>query len=128
MLAIMPWVFSSCYSDDSSLGDPASVQSIEINDIPPQSVISYAGNVLSINPEITTDYPENDLQYTWYLYVDNSFDGTGFRDTVIGNERNLNYEVNLASGAYVVVLEVKSRTTGYARYTRTSLNVSTEFS
>lgn len=128
MLAVMPWVFSSCYSDDSSLGDPSSVQSIEIKDIPAQSVISYAGNFLNITPEITTDYPESDLQYRWYLYVDNSFDGAGFRDMEIGQERNLNYEVNLASGAYVVVLEVKSMSTGYARYTRTSLNVSTEFS
>lgn len=128
MLAVMPWVFSSCYSDDSSLGDPSSVQSIEITDIPAQSVISYVGNILSITPEITTDYPESDLQYTWYLYVANSFDGAGFRDMEIGHERTLNYEVNLASGAYVIVLEVKSLTTGYARYTRTSLNVSTEFS
>ena len=66
MLAVMPWVFSSCYSDDSSLGDPSSVQSIEIKDIPAQSVISYAGNFLNITPEITTDYPESDLQYRWY--------------------------------------------------------------
>ena len=128
MAALISFTVSSCYSDDSSLGDPSSVQSIEISDIPPQSVISYAGNVLSITPEITTGYPESDLQYTWYIYVDKDINTTGFRSNVIGNERTLNYEVNLASGAYVVVLEVKSITTGYARYTRTTLNVSTEFS
>ena len=71
---LLPWAVASCYSDDSSLGDPASVKSIEIKDIPPQSAVSFAGKTLTITPEITTDYPESDLKYTWYIYVANSFE------------------------------------------------------
>lgn len=128
MAVLLPLAVASCYSDDSSLGNPDNAKSIEISDIPAQAIISFAGNKLNITPEIETTYPESDLEYTWYLYVANSFESAGFRDIVIGNERELNYEVNLGSGTYVVVLEVKSKTTGYARYTRTTLNVSTEFS
>ena len=125
---LLPLAVASCYSDDSSLGDPASVKSIEIKDIPPQSAVSFAGKTLTITPEITTDYPESDLKYTWYIYVANSFEEAHFRDVPICYERDLNYEVNLSSGTYVLVLEVKSESTGYARYTRTQLNVATEFS
>lgn len=128
MAALLPLTVGSCYSDDSSLGNPDAAKSIEITDIPAQSAVSFAGQTLTITPEISTDYPESDLQYTWYLYVANSFEPAHFRDVVIGNERVLNYEVNLKSGTYVIVLEAKSKTTGYARLTRTTLNVATEFS
>ena len=119
---------ASCYSDDSSLGDPASVPTIEIGEMAEQSVVSYAGNSLVIEPEVKTAYSDDDLQYTWYLYIDKSYSDDGFRGTVIGTQKKLDYEVNLSSGVYVVTLEVKVKATGLAQYARTNLSVSTEFS
>ena len=118
----------SCYSDSSSLGDPDSVPTIEITEMPEQSIVSYKGNHLQITPEIKTAYNDSQLQYTWYLYIDKEHDEAGFRKNVIGTERNLDYEVNLSSGLYVVCLEVKVKETGLAQYARTNLSVSTEFS
>lgn len=125
---LMSIVLSSCFSDDSSLGDPSSVPSIEIAEMPDQSIISYAGNHLTIVPEIKTAYKESELQYTWYVYVDKEHSDAGFRQNVIGTEHDLDYEVNLSSGLYVVCLEVKVKATGLAQYARTNLTVSTEFS
>lgn len=119
---------SSCYRDSSSLGDPDSVPTIDIAEMPEQSIVSYKGNHLQITPEIKTVYNDSQLQYTWYLYIDKEHDEAGFRKNIIGTERNLDYEVNLSSGLYVVCLEVKVKETGLAQYARTNLSVSTEFS
>lgn len=127
-VVLAPLFLACCYDDKSSLGNPDSVPAITIGNMEEQSVVSYAGNILTITPEIKSGYDDSDLQYTWYLYVDKSHSEGGFRQTVIGRERNLNYEVNLSSGVYVVALEVKVKSTGLAQYARTNLNVSTEFS
>ena len=125
---LLTFALSSCFSDDSSLGDPNSVPTINIAEIARQAIVSYKGNHLVINPEITSVYDDSQLQYTWYLYIDKAHDKDGFRKNVIGTERNLDYEVNLSSGLYVVCLEVKVKETGLAQYARADLEVSTEFS
>ena len=125
---LMVFTLSSCFSDNSSLGDPESVPTIQIAEIPEQSIVSYTGSHLQITPEINSVYNDSQLQYTWYLYIDKEHDEAGFRKNVIGTERNLDYEVNLSSGLYVVCLEVKVKETGLAQYARTNLSVSTEFS
>lgn len=128
MLGALVLLLSACFSDNSSLGDPDSVPQIGIVEIPEQSVVSYVGDHLVIKPEIETTYDDSQLQYTWYLYVDKEHSKDGFRQNVIGTERNLDYEVNLASGVYVVALEVKVKATGLAQYARANVNVSTAFS
>jgi len=128
LAGVLTFALGACYSDDSSLGDPEKVPTIEIGEMPEQSVVSYAGNHLTISPEVKTKYDDSQLQYTWYLYIDKSYSDAGFREHVIGTERNLDYEVNLSSGVYIITLEVKVKATGLAQYARTNLNVSTAFS
>jgi len=117
----------SCFSDDSTLGDPSKVGSITIADMPASSIISYAGNRLTITPEITSDYEESDLTYAWYLYQKGANAENGFRENCISTDRNLDYEVNLPSGTYYIALEVKSLSTGLAQLAQTTLSTSTAF-
>ena len=128
LLGLLALSLNSCISDGSALGDPDSVPTIGIVEIPEQTAVSYVGNHLTISPEITTTYDDSQLQYTWYLYVDKEHSKDGFRQNIIGTERNLDYEVNLPSGVYVVALEVKVKESGLAQYARANLNVSTAFS
>ena len=128
LLGLLTIVLNSCISDSSSIGDPDSVPTIGIAEIPEQSVVSYVGDHLVIIPEIKSSYDDSQLQYTWYLYVDKEHSKGGFRQNIIGTERNLDYEVNLASGVYVIALEVKVKATGLAQYARANVNVSTAFS
>lgn len=118
---------ASCVSDDSSMGDPSKVGSIEITEMPAQSVVSFAGHVLDINPEIKTLLDESDLEYAWYLYEEKKDLENGFRNNCISHDRNLKYEVNLSSGTYIVALEVKSKSTGLAKLSKFAINASTEF-
>lgn len=120
-------LLAACYSDDSSLGDMSKVGAIEIAEMPAQSVVSYAGNFLSITPDIEASFPEDDLEYAWYLYQERKDEENGFRTNCISHDRNLNYEVNLGSGTYTVALEVKSRSNGFVKLAKMTLNVKTEF-
>ncbi len=125
---LLTLALSSCFSDESSLGDPNSVPTIKVTIPEKTSVVSYKGNHLTINPEIESIYDDSQLQYTWYLYVDKDMSGAHFRDEVIGTERNLDWEVNKPSGVYIVCFEVKVKETGLSQYSQDTLNVSTEFS
>lgn len=119
---------ASCYSDNSSMGDPDSVGKIEIAEMDPQSIISYAGNFLQITPEINSTYPDDDLEYGWYIYTEWTDQENGFRENCISNDRNLNYEMNMPSGSYTLAFEVGSKSTGFKQQTKTTVAVSTEFS
>ena len=118
---------AACYSDDSTLGDLSAVGDIEIAEMPAQSVISYAGNHLMVTPVIESTFGDADLEYAWYIYQEWKEEEDGFRTNCISRERNLDYEVNLASGTYTVALEVKSRSNGLAKLQSMTLNVKTQF-
>lgn len=128
MSVLMAMGLTACYSDDSSMGDASKVGSIEVAEMPTQSIVSYAGNCLKVTPEIKSSYADSDLEYSWYIYQERKDQENGFRKNCISHDRNLNYEVNLSSGAYTVALEVKSKSTGLTQLANMTLNVTTEFS
>ena len=129
LAGLLPLSLTACFSDDSALGDPNSVPTIEIGEMPAQSVVSYIGNHLIITPEIKTIYKDSELEYTWYLYDEKDITKkAGFRDVIIDTKRDLDIEVNLPTGVYTIALEVKVKETGLAEYARTSVKVATAFS
>lgn len=119
---------SSCYEDESTLGTK-NISDITIEGLTDQSVISYIGNKIEIQPNIKTEYPENELQYAWYLYKESGGEvENGYKNQLISNEKNLSYEVNLPSGTYNIVLEVKSLSNNYTKTSTMKIFVSTDFS
>lgn len=120
--------FSACYNDDSTLGSNY-VSNIEISGLVDQSVISYSQNFVNVQPTITTDYPQDQLAYAWYIYADNmSEQENGFRKNRIATTKDLHYEVNIPSGLYHLVFEVTSLSNGFSQTATMNLSVSTAFS
>ena len=124
---------TACFEDDSTLGSDF-IPDITIAELRDTAIVSYAGNVLEITPQVTSEYDESELSYAWYIYNESNgttTDGSeldGFRTEKIGDAKTLSYEVNIPSGLYGIVFEVTEARNGYARRAFMSLSVSTAFS
>lgn len=105
----------SCTDDDSNYG--VDQTNIVIKGIEKKyDVISFAGRHLQINPDITSSFPDNDLEYKWYMYNPNK-GSLGGKDTavVMSTDRNLDLEITLLDGKYSFYYEVGSKSTGYSQ-------------
>ena len=124
---------TACFEDDSTLGSDF-IPDITIAELRDTAIVSYAGNVLEITPQVTSEYDESELSYAWYIY--NESNGTttggsevdGFGTEKIVDAKTLSYELNIPSGLYGIVFEVTEARNGYARRAFMSLSVSTAFS
>lgn len=119
---------SACFSDDSSLGGET-VGEITVSGIADSySNIAYMGEYLDITPQVESG---EEMTYSWLLLSDKTdsedSQGNEIQPEVIGHEKDLHYEVNLAPGTYQVRLEAKGKS-GYTVYKKTSLTVRTTFS
>ena len=137
LVALLPLLFGSCdYTDDSELPNGV-LPTIEISGFEENgySVVSYQGNHLQISPVITTGYNDSQLTYNWYLVDDKASDQAYYNYVstkkdytwkLISNEKNLDYEVNLAPGNYHICLDVVADN-GYTASYNTTLQTSTNF-
>lgn len=122
---VVCFVLSACYKDDSTMGNLASVSDITITQLPDVTLSSYTGEHLVVTPEIKTAYSEEELVYTWYLNAGNEENPNGYRINPIGNRKTLNYPINLPSGTYTIVLEVKAKSNDLTRTSTFHLNTQT---
>lgn len=124
---------TACYEDDSTWGTET-IPDIEIGKFRDTSIVSYNGNKLEVIPDVTTTYPDETLSYAWYYYsgADNSSleEGLkdGYRTRRICETKDLSYEVNLPSGTYTFILEVKTSMNSYVRTESMKVSVTTPFS
>lgn len=106
-------MFSACYEDESSLGT-GSVNDITITQVTEEtiSIPSFQGinlkDIPELKPEITSIYAESELNYNWYLFEKDAESENGYKDFLIASGKELDYEVNLLSGSYILLLEVSS--------------------
>lgn len=119
---------ASCFSDDSSLGN-TTVGDISISGIEESyDKIAYMGEYIDVEPKVEAD---EDVTYTWLLLSGKTgtddADGNEIQPEVIGREKDLRYEVNLAPGTYQLRLVAKGKS-GYAVYKTSTLTVRTTFS
>lgn len=124
---------AACFDDDSKLADP-SHPDIIIGELRDTNIVSFSGNLLPFNPQVTSDYPEEALTYAWYYYSDNdnSTLGEGLpdgcRENKISDKKNLEWEVNLPSGGYTFVFEVRAEAYNYYQLQKAKVTVTTPFS
>lgn len=128
LFLLSSFALCGCINDDSTLSDN-SIKEINISGIEKDyAVVAYTGQHLKIEPTVTDG---GDLDYLWYVI--NSKTGTTtasgdtIQPTIIGHEKNLDYEVNLAPDNYQLRLEAKDKATGIKTYKYCSLTVSTAF-
>ncbi len=129
LILLSSFALGGCIDDDSTLSDN-SIKEITISGIEKSyTATAYTGQRLTIQPDV--DY-DKDLDYLWYVI--NSKTGTTtasgdtIQPTIIGQEKNLDYEVNLAPGNYQLRLQATDKSTGIKSYKYASLEVSTAFS
>ena len=109
---------SSCMEDDSTYGNGSIY--IDISGIESTyNVVSFSNDALEINPEVTTSFDANDLEYEWSYAPSTSGSTTTSSDsviaTVISHEKVLDYESRLSDGIYNFFFTVKSKSTGYSQ-------------
>ncbi|MBQ3827550.1 MAG: hypothetical protein II812_05305 [Prevotella sp.] len=115
LLLMLPLLLGACISDDSTYG--TDTVNLEISGIEDNyNVISYSGDHLIINPQITTTFDEIDLEYNW-AYYDNSRSqaikyGEEILATNIQKEKNLDYLASFPDGTYTLIFRVTSKSTG----------------
>ncbi len=85
------------------------------------------GETLSLPLTVTSEYSEESLRYTWFMYI-NQLDMTNVTVDTISHDKNLNYVVTEEPGAYTLGVKVENVDNGYAVFGTTTLNVGTEFS
>ena len=122
---------TGCFDDDST-SDSGAITKTIITGIDKSYIkTAYVGEHLVINP-VVESFSEDKMEYSWLLLDDKTGtvgkDGKVAEPTVIGNEKNLDYEVKLSPGIYQLRLAATSKDNGYTVYATTELTVRTLFS
>ena len=129
LILLSSFALGGCIDDDSTLSDN-SIKEITITGLEKNyAATAYTGQRLKIEPTVTES---GNLDYLWYVINSKTgtttADGDTIQPTIIGHEKNLDYEVNLAPGNYQLRLQATDKTTGIKAFQYASLTVSTAFS
>lgn len=129
LILLSSFALGGCIDDDSTLSDN-SIKEITITGLEKNyAATAYTGQRLKIEPTVTKN---GNLDYLWYVINSKTgtttADGDTIQPTIIGHEKNLDYEVNLAPGNYQLRLQATDKTTGIMAFQYASLTVSTAFS
>lgn len=125
-------MLTGCFDDDSQMASDT-IRQTTISGIEESYVkTAYVGEHLVINPEVTASYADDQMTYTWLLLNEDTGtkddEGNEVQPTVIGNTRNLDYEVQLPPGSYQVRFLATAKDNGYTAQAMTKLSVRTLFS
>ena len=119
----------ACFEDEGNY-DYRAIGEIGIDSIrPAYSKYSYVGDVLEITPTVTTKYAN--IKYEWRIWKGTgtgyiSIDDEQIESELIGEGKDLSYEVNLAPGDYTIMFRATAEN-GYAALQTATLEVSTQF-
>ena len=121
MLALA--LLSAACSQDKGNYDYVDLKEPVITGLEDQSVQTFSR--LQLTPDLGSDeFPEGEYAYEWKVLNQNSSEEA----VVIGSERNLDYEVTLAPGAYVLYFTLTQISTGLYWQKEINLLVSSSMS
>ena len=132
MILALVFALTGCFDDDSTSDSGAITQTV-ITGIENSYVkTAYVGEHLVINPTVEASVGDDKMEYTWLLLDSKTGsadkNGNQIEPTVIGSEKNLDFEVKLSPGRYQLRLAATSKDNGYTVYAATELTVRTLFS
>lgn len=119
---------TSCIEDESTYG--VDTLRITINGIEDSyDKVSFADEVLTISPVVTSSFDTSDLTYKWTFYDPNKVVGTSvYRAEMITETKDLSLPVNMADGSYVFAFTVSSKSTGYSQTVETNVHIASALS
>lgn len=108
-------LLTACVSEDSQYG--TGTNSITISGIESKyNAVSYAGYSLKITPTVTTNFSDDDLEYTWSYFDPNvNTYNKDIKATIVSHDRNLDMPVNISDGQYTFYYTVTSKSTGLSK-------------
>ena len=129
ILGIMALVFfQGCYEDEGNY-DYTELSAIEIEGIETEYSKRRLMDSLTIQVAVNTDFKEEDLKYTWFIYNQAKVDYINVvKVDTISHEKDFNYLVSQEPGNYILTLKVENTVNRYAVYKSTTLRVESEFS
>ena len=104
-------LLTSCVEDEGSY-DLHPINEIKIDGIEESYSKVSKSESLTIEPKVELsmkDVDESNLVYQWFF---TSGDPINKKHLVIGNEKNLNYKVDIAPGSYTLNFQIYDKTTG----------------
>ena len=126
-LLLFTSLFAACKKDLGNY-DYQDINSVEITNIPP-SLESYRGDSIKVNPQLSFSMDNTGdvslYTYQWFVIDDSNLPVT---KTVIGEEKNLSWQVNLPSvnAAYKIYFRVTEKSTGQIWESKFPLKVVTD--
>lgn len=134
LLAMVSLLLSSCFDDNGNY-TYKDVEEIKIEGLAEMySNNSYNGEVLEIDPVITSNY--TDLTYEWYMWsIDKEGEGSSnwdeneepYKAELISTDKKLSYPVECPIGLYTLMLKVTSSSNGYFAMATTRFDAQTVF-
>lgn len=119
----------ACYDDKGSY-DYVEISKIKITNL--EEVYSKVAfrDTLHVEAIVESDNPTDEFDYLWTLNVTPilGVDNKNIKLDTIGNERILNFPVNINQGFYELVLWVTNKSNGMKIFKDVSLDIVTEFS
>lgn len=121
-------LFQSCYEDEGNY-DYTELSAIEIEGIETSYSKRKLVDTLNIPVTINTEYDQENLKYTWFIYNESKVDYINAVPVdTISREKDLSYLVAADPGNYVLTLKVENTENQYAVYKSVALQVTTQFS
>lgn len=116
IMAAAMLMLASCITDDSTIGqDKAFITISGINAA--YDVVTFNQEPLVIQPEVSSSYAADDLEYNWSFY--NTTESLKrhteeFKATPICDTKDLNKDMGLSDGNYTFIFTVRAKSTGYS--------------
>ena len=114
-------LFQSCYEDEGNY-DYTELSAIEIEGIETSYSKRKLVDTLNIPVTINTEYDQENLKYTWFIYNESKVDYINAVPVdTISREKDLSYLVAADPGNYVLTLKVENTENQYAVYKSVAL-------
>ncbi|MAW95389.1 MULTISPECIES: PKD-like family lipoprotein [unclassified Leeuwenhoekiella] len=133
LFGLFIWLFSSCELENDNIYDNPNFNEVQVNveeSEAPSTILQF--ETLEITPSISQSQQsgESNLSYEWTLRTDEQYLNAPIDSVVatISRERDLQYEVNLTTGDWKIVLRVTDDNTGVTATGQFFITVQNQFS
>ena len=124
LLGLFLTTFYACIEDKSTVAE-LDIDDLHIAGVKQHYSIKSLGS-LNVEPTVYSQYADDKFRYEWYLYdqkQDNTLTDDMVKGFLVSEDSVLNYQVNVKSGNYNLLLKVFSEKTGLMAQAKASVGV-----